>query len=187
MAYFPLHICFVLVAAALLGCSPYIDRTLPSAAELEAQAKERKLWYAKREAEIDAELSVWKVECSDDLHGTAERRCSARNGRDLIVTFVDGRGPYVQAGPHWHVDKPSVVRVDKGAVHVTGKAKSLLPADAVVREMLRGSVAYATCYNWPYDDPHHTVNSLAGFKEAHARLLALKSARSPRPTAIGDG
>jgi len=107
MAYLPLHICFVVVAAALLGCSPYIDRTLPSAAELEAQAKERKLWYAKREAEIDAELSVWKVECSDDLHGTAERRCSARNGRDLIVTFVDGRGPYVQAGPHWHVDTNS--------------------------------------------------------------------------------
>ena len=140
-----------------------------------------------RQAEQKAKDAVWHVECTDDHHGTAERRCSAKNGNFLYVTFVDGRGPYVSAGPHWSIDKPNVIRIDNGPVRAVSKSKSMLPADTLVKEMLRGQIAYATCFDWPYDTPVHSENSLVGFKEAYVKLLELKAARPPRPAVVDAG
>lgn len=130
----------IAVAATIVGCAPPRLRQ-PTAVEISAHEEERKVWYAKREAKLKAELSAWSVSCTDDHHGTADRRCKAENGNGFQVVFLNGNGPFVQAGPFWHIDRPSVVRVDTGTIHTTGRSKKLLPADALVKELLRGKMA----------------------------------------------
>jgi hypothetical protein len=177
----------IAIAAQLAGCSaPAAPQLPPQPLSLE---RERQLREAREAAEAEhqrrmAGLGAWEVGCSDDYHGTAERRCSVKNGHSFQVVFVDGRGPYVQVGESSHIDKPNVVRVDSGRVHIVSESRNLLPAGALVSDLLRGKVAYATWYDWPYDTPHHSENNLAGFKEAYAQLLKLKASHPPRPQAV---
>jgi hypothetical protein len=171
---------------AIGGCSALPAPKSTSAEQAAEVARFRAALDAdqvKRAAAVEAEQSAWNVKCTDDFHGTVERRCSAANGKGFSVVYVGGQGPYVQGGLSWHVDKPNVVRVDDGRVHIVSKSKSMLPADALVRDLLRGRIAYATWYDWPHDEPRHSENSLAGFKEAYDRLLKLKASRAPGPQA----
>src|SRR5262249_27238627 len=72
--------------------------------------------YAEHMVARETELSAWQVECADDFHGTIDRVCSVKNGKYFIVSYVNGKGPYVQAGPYSSPGNKNVVRVDNGRV-----------------------------------------------------------------------
>ena len=169
----------ILVAAILpvLGaCVPQSWNTSRSL-ELERQQILERWSERRRLARVNAN---WSVDCTTDVVTNLRRCYASTSGQPrgaLVVRYYNDEGPFVWVGAHSDRRLTPMVRFDNDAephrIAFRGDWSTERPDTKIVERLMTATTAVARYYDQPNDVSRTMTLQVAGFPEAHARLMEL--------------
>ena len=127
-----------------------------------------RLWYVN---------ANWIADCRTPVVSNVRRCFATASGQPsggLVVYYYDDDGPFVRVSGHTYRELTPLVRFDNDAEpHRIANYGNLCPDTKIVERLMTATTAVARYHVQPNGAPRTTTLQVAGFPEAHARLMEL--------------